>query len=885
MSSPSRVHFNPLLAAGLAAAGLSPHVVWAQAVDPGGAIETVTVSGYRESLATALEAKRNDTRVTDGISAEDIGKFPSENIAEAIQRIPGVQISNVNGRGATISVRGLGPQYANTTVNGQTYKSADFTDGFRYDIIQTELSSGIQVIKSPTANMDSGGLSGTVNIDTLKPLDYTEPRLSFGAKLQEASFAGGDPTPKGSVTYLDQFQDGRIGLLLNAGYQELDDRADYVWIDRWFTSETPEGTLYTPRRPRFRSIARETDRTLLNGALQFQPTDDLKMGLTALYAEDETTYDVNQQVFGLSQNQITVLEQSNLTATRIRLDNFTMENNRQLEVRNLSNMAVTGDVSWSNELWKLGAVAHYTEGKTQFDEEAAILAIPIATATLDISNPNNVVFNIATDLANPAAYDPATMTRNEYPNGALRDMESDEVSLQFDANRKIDRGFLASVDAGIKLRQEGFDRKVSRRDRFLVGEADPTTLPRMTNSNLRVSDFIDGDMSIQHAWVAPDIQAYRRALAAEGITIPLDFAPEASYGVDQDINSVYAMANIEASIGSLPLRGNVGVRYEDTRRTVNTYITRDEPDTDTEAVAGIYKTKFDYNNTLPSANFVLEVRPEVLVRLSLAKVLVRQILDSSTSLAKSQNSGPNNEGTISYSIDLGQPNLLPLTAEQADLGVEWYYGDGNGLTLTGFYKEVKNGTFERLICPSSYESTALSMNAAGDCVDASGNIYDITETRNDPSTLTIKGYEVGWTQSLDAWLPIDGFGTTSNYTRVLADSNTAGYRLRNTSEHTWNITGYWENSTFSARVSLNHRSEYVQDVSDSFFAREGHTIKERDQIDVLLGYNFNESLTFSFGALNINNYKEEAYKDFPSRWQMYSVTGPSYYLSAQWRMR
>ena len=133
------------------------------------------------------------------------------------------------------------------------------------------------------------------------------------------------------------------------------------------------------------------------------------------------------------------------------------------------------------------------------------------------------------------------------------------------------------------LRQEGFDRKVSRRDRFLVGEANPASLPLMTSSNHRLNNFIDGDMSIQHAWVAPDIQAYRRALAAEGITIPLDFAPESSYGVDQDIYSFYAMGNIETSIGSLPLRGNVGVRYEDTRRTVNTYITTDEPDTDTEA--------------------------------------------------------------------------------------------------------------------------------------------------------------------------------------------------------------------------------------------------------------------------------------------------------------
>ena len=140
----------------------------------------ITVTGYRQSIASALAAKRNDIRITDGISSEDIGKFPAQNITEAIQRIAGVQMSNINGRGSTISIRGLGPQYARTTINGQTFASADFKDGFRYDIIQTDLASAIQVIKSPTADMDTGGLAGTVNIDTVKPLAYKGPSFIAG---------------------------------------------------------------------------------------------------------------------------------------------------------------------------------------------------------------------------------------------------------------------------------------------------------------------------------------------------------------------------------------------------------------------------------------------------------------------------------------------------------------------------------------------------------------------------------------------------------------------------------------------------------------------------------------------------------------------------------
>jgi TonB-dependent receptor len=155
----------------------------------------ITVTGFRSSIKSALDTKRRDIRISDGISSEDIGKFPAENITEAIQRIAGVQMSNINGRGSTISIRGLGAQYARTTVNGQTFASADFLDGFRYDIIQTDMASGIQVIKSPTADMDTGGLSGTVNIETVHPLDYKGSRFTLTAKGYNSAIAAASSRP------------------------------------------------------------------------------------------------------------------------------------------------------------------------------------------------------------------------------------------------------------------------------------------------------------------------------------------------------------------------------------------------------------------------------------------------------------------------------------------------------------------------------------------------------------------------------------------------------------------------------------------------------------------------------------------------------------------
>lgn len=845
-------------------------------------MEVIAVT-FRGSLVAAADIKRQDTKVTDAITTEDIGKFPSENIAEAIQRIPGVQISNVNGRGSTISVRGLGAQYARTTLNGQTMQSADFTSGFRFDIIQTELASTIEVIKSPSANMDSGGLAGTINIDTAAPLSFSESKLLLSGKAQYSEFSPDNGvTPKGNITYIDQFADGTVGVLLNLGYQELNDRVDNFWMDRWFVDSAGD---VTPRRPRYRRIDRETERDLFNGTLQWRPNDQFESKLTAVYAGDDTKQDLNQQVFLFNANQITRLESaSNGLYDNILIKGFTTENNRQLESKDATSDAYTLDVKYELDDWTFKGVAHYTSGEAEHNEEAAILATVISEARLDISDPSNVIFAIADNLADPALY-PTVMPRNEYPNGASRLMNSDETALQFDARRDLEWGWLRQIDTGVKLRRETMDRAVYRTDRATIGQAAASALPSMAQTGVLVSDFLDNQMAIQHSWIAPNIQAYRDALVKEGGVVPTLFAAQSSYGIEQDIQSVYLMTNFETELGGLALRGNIGGRYEKTDRDINTYITGANHPTNEEIklVVGELTQSFSYDNFLPSANLVLELNEDMQLRLAAAKVLVRPILTSNTQLAASESSAANSVGSRTYTINLGQPELKALTADQLDLGWEWYYSRSDSLTLNLFQKDIKNGTVSALVCPDSYSGKTLSSNG-GDCVDAAGNIYDITAIYNDASTVRVKGYELGWNQGLDDYLPWAGFGLTSNYTRILVGQS-EGFKLTNSSEQTWNITAYWENDSYSARLSLNHRSPYVQDSSDAFFAREGRTVDGRNQIDLLLGWNIDEQWSVRFGALNINGNDEEAYRDEVTQaWQTTSIIGRSYYLGVNFNL-
>lgn len=853
----------------------------------------IVVTGIRAAIDNAIDAKRRDTRVTDGISAEDLGKFPSENITEAIQRISGVQMSNINGRGATISVRGLGPQYAMTTVNGQTFKSADFTDGFRYDIIQTELANSIQVIKSPTADMDAGGLSGTVNIQTAKPLDYKDRQLVLSVKGQNSEYAGGKITPKVSGSYVDQFADGTLGVYLNLGYQKLKDRADYFWMDRWATQKIAGADTFVPRRPRYRRIDRDTERLMGSGGVQWRPSDRVEIDASAIYAKDITDYDVNQQVFLFNTSRIAGSNVVNGVATKATATNFSMENNRQHEDRDLVSQGYTLSGKWTGDNgWSARTALNYTQGSTYQREAAAILAVNIPTATIDFSNPDAVKYSVGTDLTSTALYAPSALTRNEYPNGATRKMRSSESSAQADISKDVALGPINKLSIGAKYRHEIFNRDVSRHDMIaLANQPAPSSaiFPAMATTNYPVSGFLNGDTGIPGAWVGPDLGAYDAALAKAGITVPDIAAPEGSYHVDRFMPSAYFMAGIDTQLGDMTLRGNIGVRYEHTKQKVKGNVTAPRTDgyTEVQRKIGDYAIEQSYDNVLPSLNLVLEPTRTLQVRFAAAKVLVRPIMDSSTSMAQTTSSSPNTSppGTSTISVDLGQASLKPLTADQLDLGVEWYFTRSSAIAINGFYKWIKNGTFSSLICPSSFNGTALTATA-NDCVDARGNSYDITQTRNDPSTIKVKGFEVSWNQSFDDVLPVNGFGILANLTRVYPQKVAigTGFTIRNLSKVTWNVSPYWENEHFNIRLSVNHRSSYEQNSADSFFAREGHVVRGRTQFDLSGGYSPNKWLSFAAGVINLNNSREQAYFRDPAVWQESSFYGRSFYLSATLKM-
>ncbi|RZL52671.1 MAG: TonB-dependent receptor, partial [Sphingomonas sp.] len=145
----------------------------------------MVVTGFRQSLNSALNLKRNETASIDAIKAEDIAEFPDLNLAESLQRIPGVTINRVNGEGRNISVRGLGPEYTRVRINGmEAIGTTGGTDnsggvnrgrGFDFNIFSSDLFNSLAVRKTATADVEEGSLGATVDLQVARPFDYKKP--------------------------------------------------------------------------------------------------------------------------------------------------------------------------------------------------------------------------------------------------------------------------------------------------------------------------------------------------------------------------------------------------------------------------------------------------------------------------------------------------------------------------------------------------------------------------------------------------------------------------------------------------------------------------------------------------------------------------------------
>jgi len=894
MNKPNKLSY--LIRAILApAVVMASGVVFAQDADEeAGVLEEVVVTGMRASLEDALATKRNSDQIMDAISAEDIGKFPDENIGEALQRIPGVSLDREAGEGKGISIRGLGAGLSQVTVNGQPMASTEGSREFNYSVLDSSMVAALEVWKSPMALQVEGGVGGTVNIRTRSPLDYKTTKINASvAGLYEDLTDNWGSKIAGSLITQNDAQ--TFGFALNANYSDRLTRSDQVIIPGWslrdenhkdwssrgwddLAAENGLDYLFYPMDASSR--VRTYDRQRYGGDTTFswRPSDDIEMNLRGFYSVLED-YDTN--------NTAQVRIRDLVIGGGRNVNNYDWEFDGNDAVffdatdaniaggwRAYRNIATLRENEWTTK-----------GGSLDFDWQLSdtqnlYLAIGTNTGSGDKLTYPVVDFRDAVgfsvDLRDDPRF-PQSIINGGGTDDTLMDMWTVSVNDQFDEVEKsfaqadfsndVSWGHIITVRGGLRYNEDTTDHTQVRH----INNRDGT-------SGYTLDDF--ARMSGDEKYVVPGFTYVNDTLAPlNGTFTQVDFAKvlaafprdsresdvryNESYLVDEETIAAYVQLDLDGSMFGIPYRGNVGVRYYETDLTSSGWLDREGTITGT--------VERSYSDWLPSLNITMMLKEDLLLRLGAARVMARPDQDD-LALAGTYN-------LVEETARVGNPFLDPFEADTFDLSLEWYLNDAGMLQGGLFYKDI-----------NSFISNGQI--PGGVPVDIGGGeivIFDATGPINGDGG-TVKGLELAYQQVFSS-LPgfWGGFGTQINYTYTDSDVSIPYYEgnqvfempLEGLSEDSMNFVLFWENDVFSARAAYNYRDAFLSNRSNT----QGNPVytDAYGQLDVSANWNITEHFTLSLAGINLNDEARYQYFLYKDRMLAHRASGKRYTVTLRAR--
>ncbi|ODP39558.1 TonB-dependent receptor [Sphingomonas turrisvirgatae] len=865
--------------------------------------EAIVVTGIRASERAAIDIKRNSVAVVDSIVAEDLGKLPDQNVAESLQRVPGVTIERNRGEGRFVTVRGFGPKFNAVTVNGRLLATDNNGREFSFDTIPSEVISGADVFKSPQANLNGSSIGATINVKTLRPLDQREGFKFAGSATGMWSEIADSWNPEFSGVASWKNDAGTFGIALAGVYSEQDNRIDEFTIGAGHVRRSAGDSYYNlagVSRGRlgagvqnFSGVSmpsnlspfffeRQLDRWAVNGSVQMRPSETLTVTVDTLYSkarfrEQQTglAYDfaggilaeqvvqggsvvngvqtggeaVYQRYVGGFVDQIIQYDDRNVTTDQFGI-NVDWQPTDTLRVR------LDGSVSDARRRGKENNLFTTVRRKGIdffFDRRSGS---PIYDYGL--SSPN---------YAN-AATNPNGLTAHYYIWGGGSDIDDEIEEYKADVEWKPATGLTIYAGAQAQSRiktinaaETPFGEQCTYCD---SNRALPASLFTPTNRNF----FSGGGGNIARDWLYYSPQEMIRTIdqfAAQDNKAfnPGVFSPSASSVVNEKVYSAYAMAAWETQVGGMDLAVNVGIRYEDTDYTssgASRQVLSAVPNGAGQniiTVSPVQPISFrgKYRDWLPSVNVRLGVTDNFIVRAAASEVLTRPTL-SDLSPRQTIQTNPGNE-----TIRRGNPDLQPFRAKQAEIGAEWYFAPGSLINVAGFYKDIQS--FVTLVTtPQLVDQVQFQVTVPGNGKGA-----------------TVKGFEVGYRQSFDTWLPgvLSGFGIQASYNYT--DSNAlytnavanVSFGLEGLSKNSYSLVGFYEKYGITARAAYTYRDNFLAVAS----GRNGEPeyFDAYGQLDVSLAYDIGKNFTVFADAINLNNAREFIYSVSEDRTKEYRKTG------------
>lgn len=847
---PSRPALGVVALAAIAA--LSANAV-AQEQDPN--VQVVEVHGLRASAEKAQDIKQNADQIVDSIVADDIGKLPDVNVAEALQRISGVQISRNRGEGDRVQVRGL--QQVQTLLNGRDVFTAGRERGLAMQDIPAELLAGADVYKTPTAQQEEGGIGGIIDLRTRRPFDFAGSKVAGTVKVTHADLVK-KTNDEGSLLLSNRWHlqsMGDFGALFSVTGGQRDFRSDSEGMgspaliqdgSNAYASSGQNLTYETGARNRLGSTV----------SLQWRP--NVRSEYTADFNHSEVknksdvygfygspfwaNYSNGQGHLWPVAGTVVLDDKGNFQAGQFWGASMNTWASAADDKTSLDHLAVAGKWHLSDNLLLRTDLSHANSVfNYNYDELDLGTWADSSTYTYDLRTKLPSAYPSSTFLTDPSHY---WANRNvvylEHDNGK-------ESAVNGDLEWSRDEGIISRIRTGVRfsdrkavaLQTQSIDNIYANGQTGAISGATPG-LESMVGL-IPYDNLLDraGDGTIPRQWLGVTNSDWLRNLPAVrgefGLSVP-QFDPNSSFDFRERSSALYVMSDLDTAVAGMPLTGNVGVRAVQVKSD-RSFTLNAVPRTE----------RFTDNDVLPSMNLRLGLTNDVVARVSLSKVVTRPNFDQLTPGYTSIN---NNDHTAW----LGNPNLRELSARQADTSLEYYYSKSGNVYAAAFYKKLSN-----FIQYASSQQAIPGLDP--------NTLYTVTSFQNGEDG-DVRGAEFGgqiFFQDVP-WAPnwLSGFGMQANFTVVnsSAPSPIAGQGrapLQGLSRNSYNLVGMYDHGGFSARVAYNYRSSYNDGLTTYYPGTDGTTAqtpitaKGYGMVDAYLSYAISDHLKVALEANNITN--------------------------------
>ncbi len=878
-------------AASLAGASIAAPALAQDEAEP--LLEEVVVTGYRQSLKASLDLKRDEVGVVDAIVAEDIAKFPDLNLAESLQRIPGVAIRREAGEGRNITVRGLGPQFTRVRVNGMeglsTGGGTDSSGGtnrdrqFDFNVFASELFNSLVVRKTSEAWVDEGSLGATVDLRTARPFDYGEQAAAISAQGLYNDLAE-EIDPRIAGLYSNVWMDDTLGGLIAFAYTERQILEEGASTVRWQSADWANcsacgsqadidavNSSYHPRIPRYGRLTHEQERLGINGALQWRPSDRTELIFEGMYGKLDGTRS-EEFLEALIRNEEDVMDVTDYSInnagvmTAGTFDNtFVRIENRKDELETeFTQFTLTGSHYITDDLRIEGMIGTSESDFVNPKQTTIIFDNVVDGYSYNYRDEDLPRLDYNFDVTDPSQF--LYTEFRDRPNSVNNTFDNYKLDLTWDLNEAI------TLKTGISYKEYGFEVEEARRDgsvEDVLGSSVPVTAELAS----RLKGFGSGlgmPGGNDKQWVVPNIGA--GAALVDLYNLPAVPREGDIRSVDEETLAYYLQANFFYPLGNMNLRANAGLRYYDTTVDATGFLSGDQ-----------VTVSNSYDDVLPSFNVALEVTEEVVLRGAYSKVMARPDLGA---LTPGGSIGVFGDPTLSF----GNPDLEPFEADAFDFSVEWYFADEALFSIGYFYKDIASfvaRTSEDNIPFSSLGLPCELLNASpieGEC----NTLFTVTRNTNGNGG-ELEGFEVIFQMPFTG-LPglLANTGISANYTYVDSEVDYASPGepkelgpLVQTSENNYNATLYYEGEKISSRFSYNYRDEYLIQFPDRQVAEAG-------QLDFSASYQWNDNLQLTFEAINLTDeFFDQRHLADDGRLDLsyvYHHTGRNYFLGFRWKL-